>query len=73
MVQCAIYSGLILVVIIRYKLIDIDNWETNSRGAGVMFGVKLVDKFLRANSFDKIVRAHQLILEGYKYLFMLLI
>jgi len=35
-----------------------------------MFGPKLVDKFLKANGFDKIVRAHQLILEGYKYVYI---
>jgi serine/threonine-protein phosphatase 4 catalytic subunit len=34
--------------------------------AGVIFGVKLVDKFLKMNNIDCIVRAHQLINEGYK-------
>ena len=45
---------------------DIDDWETNPRGAGVIFGIKVVDKFLKTNNFDLIVRAHQLIMEGYK-------
>ena len=45
---------------------DIEDWEQNPRGAGVIFGSKLVDKFLKANNIDYIVRAHQLIMEGYK-------
>ena len=45
---------------------DIDEWEQNPRGAGVIFGNKLVDKFLKSNNMDLIVRAHQLIMEGYK-------
>ena len=45
---------------------DIDDWENNPRGAGVIFGVKVVDKFLKTNNFELIVRAHQLIMEGYK-------
>ena len=45
---------------------EIDNWEPNPRGAGVIFGSKLVEKFLKENKFDYIVRAHQLIMEGYK-------
>lgn len=45
---------------------DVDDWEVSTRGAGVFFGQKLVDKFLRANGFDHIVRAHQLVMEGYK-------
>ena len=45
---------------------EIEDWEPNPRGAGVIFGAKLVDKFLKANNIDYIVRAHQLIMEGYK-------
>jgi len=45
---------------------EIDDWENNPRGAGVIFGVKQVDKFLKDNNIDNIVRAHQLIMEGYK-------
>ena len=58
---------------------EINYWEANLRGARVIFGVQLVDKYLKTNNVnyivDKflktdnvnyIVRAHQLILEGYK-------
>ena len=44
----------------------IEDWEQNPRGAGVTFGSKLVDKFQKSNNMDLIVRAHQLIMEGYK-------
>ena len=45
---------------------DIPDWESNPRGAGVIFGNGLVDKFLQLNNMNFIVRAHQLIMEGYK-------
>ena len=45
---------------------DINDWETNPRGAGVIFGSQLVEKFLNINKFNMIVRAHQLIMEGYR-------
>ena len=52
---------------------DIDEWEQNPRGAGVIFGSKLVDKFLKSNNMDLIVRAHQLIMEGFKLQYGLLL
>ena len=45
---------------------DIPDWESNPRGAGVIFGGVLVDKFLQINNMNFVVRAHQLIMEGYK-------
>ena len=45
---------------------EITDWESNPRGAGVIFGSGLVDKFLKTNNVTYIVRAHQLIMEGYK-------
>ena len=45
---------------------DIEEWAQNPRGAGVIFGSKLVEKFLQSNGMDLIVRAHQMIMEGYK-------
>lgn len=64
-VQCAICFGQILKVFFILFL-EIDEWESNPRGAGVIFGVKVVDKFLKTNGIDCIVRAHQLINDGYK-------
>ena len=45
---------------------DITDWDSNPRGAGVVFGTGLVDKFLQMNNMNFVVRAHQLIMEGYK-------
>ena len=45
---------------------EISDWESNPRGAGVIFGSQLVDKFLKTNNITFIVRAHQLIMEGYR-------
>lgn len=53
--------------LLKYILkLEIDEWENNPRGAGVIFGTKLVDKFMKQNNITHIVRAHQLIMEGYK-------
>ena len=45
---------------------EISDWEANPRGAGVIFGSQLVEKFLKINNVALIVRAHQLIMEGYR-------
>ena len=45
---------------------EIEEWEPNPRGAGIIFGSKLVNRFLSTNKINFIVRAHQLIHEGYK-------
>lgn len=45
---------------------DIDTWKKNSRGAGWLFGAKVVKEFQQFNNVDMIFRAHQLVKEGYK-------
>ena len=45
---------------------DIETWKQNSRGAGWLFGHKVVEEFMRNNSLSLIIRAHQLVKEGYK-------
>jgi serine/threonine-protein phosphatase 4 catalytic subunit len=45
---------------------DINDWAENPRGAGVIFGTQLVEKFLNINRVGLIVRAHQLIMEGFR-------
>ena len=39
------------------------------RGAGWVFGNKVVDEFNYINNLELICRAHQLVMEGYKYWF----
>ena len=48
---------------------EIDNWQFSSRGAGYLFGSKVVDEFNQINNIRLICRAHQLVNEGYKYWF----
>nr|CAI5828159.1 unnamed protein product [Callosobruchus analis] len=46
-----------------------DTWATSPRGAGYLFGAKVTHDFLRINALTLICRAHQLVHEGYKYMF----
>jgi len=48
---------------------EVDNWSMSPRGAGWLFGAKVTEDFMNINSLDLICRAHQLVQEGYKYLF----
>lgn len=45
---------------------DIKGWSMSLRGAGYYFGANVVDEFLRKNGLNYVIRAHQLIMEGYK-------
>jgi len=48
---------------------DIDGWGLSPRGAGYLFGGSIAKNFNRTNNIDLICRAHQLVMEGYKYMF----
>ncbi len=48
---------------------DIETWNINSRGAGWVFGYKVVNEFNHLNNIELICRAHQLVNEGYKFWF----
>ncbi|KAF8963228.1 serine/threonine specific protein phosphatase [Flammula alnicola] len=48
---------------------DIDNWAVSPRGAGWLFGGSVVREFNHVNALNLIARAHQLVQEGYKYMF----
>ncbi|XP_018318441.1 serine/threonine-protein phosphatase 6 catalytic subunit [Agrilus planipennis] len=48
---------------------EIENWATSPRGAGYLFGAKVTHDFMHINSLTLICRAHQLVHEGYKYMF----
>lgn len=48
---------------------DIDGWGLSPRGAGYLFGGTVVKQFNQTNNVDLICRAHQLVMEGYKYMF----
>jgi len=48
---------------------DIDNWAVSPRGAGWLFGGNVTREFNHVNSLRLIARAHQLVQEGYKFMF----
>ena len=48
---------------------DIEAWVISQRGAGYVFGWRVVEEFNRINDLTLICRAHQLVNEGYKYWF----
>lgn len=45
------------------------DWAQSPRGAGYLFGKNAVDHFCHMNGTELICRAHQLINEGYRYMF----
>jgi serine/threonine-protein phosphatase 4 catalytic subunit len=48
--------------------LEIDGWTLSPRGAGYVFGGDIVEAFNRDNAIELICRAHQLVMEGYKYI-----
>eukprot|EP00250_Pteridium_aquilinum_P005760 c15811_g1_i1 orf=188-1102(+) len=47
----------------------IDGWGMSPRGAGFLFGGSIVTQFNHTNKIELICRAHQLVMEGYKWMF----
>ncbi|KAJ3557518.1 hypothetical protein NM688_g1432 [Phlebia brevispora] len=48
---------------------DVENWAVSPRGAGWLFGGRVTSEFNHNNQLKLIARAHQLVQEGYKYMF----
>eukprot|EP01067_Filipodium_phascolosomae_P004905 Filipodium_phascolosomae@DN2887_c0_g1_i1.p1 len=48
---------------------DVDGWAINPRGAGWLFGEEVTKQFCHLNDIKLIARAHQLVQEGYRFVF----
>ena len=48
---------------------DIETWAMSPRGAGWLFGSKVTTEFNHINDLSLIARAHQLVMDGYKFWF----
>jgi serine/threonine-protein phosphatase 6 catalytic subunit len=48
---------------------DVETWSVSPRGAGWLFGSRIASEFNYVNKLKLIARAHQLVQEGYKYMF----
>jgi serine/threonine-protein phosphatase 4 catalytic subunit len=48
----------------------LEGFQKSSRGAGHIFGGDTVEQFNRKNNVTLICRAHQLVMEGYKTMFL---
>ena len=42
-------------------------WGTNDRGVSVVFGERILEKFLNKNDLDLLCRAHQVVEDGYEF------
>jgi|TARA_B110000305_G_C19304698_1_gene570971 serine/threonine-protein phosphatase 6 catalytic subunit len=48
---------------------DIETWAMSPRGAGWLFGSRVTTEFNHINDISLIARAHQLVMDGFKYWF----
>lgn len=48
---------------------DVTGWGLSPRGAGYLFGGDVCTQFNQSNKIELIARAHQLVMEGYKWMF----
>ena len=46
---------------------DVQGWGENDRGVSYTFGEQVIDEFLKRFDFDLIVRAHQVVENGYEF------
>lgn len=47
----------------------VDGFQESARGAGYLFGESVVDKFNATNGLELVARAHQMVQQGFQYMF----
>ena len=52
---------------VKVKTKDITGWGENDRGVSFTFGGDVVRQFLRRHDLDLVVRAHQVVEDGYEF------
>lgn len=60
-------SGVICDLLWADPETEIQGWGENDRGVSYVFGVKVINKFLKTHNLDLICRAHQVVEEGYEF------
>lgn len=48
---------------------DIETWSLSPRGAGWLFGSRVTNEFNHINDLELVARAHQLVMDGFRYWF----
>ena len=71
---CNYFSVVFLFILdlhlVFYSIVDTQQgWGVSPRGAGYLFGSDVVQHFNTSNDIEMICRAHQLVMEGYKWHF----
>jgi len=60
-------SGLLCDMLWSDPEADISGWAENDRGVSYTFGADVVSKFLQKHDYDLVVRAHQVVEDGYEF------
>ncbi|KAM7278796.1 hypothetical protein ACFE04_005930 [Oxalis oulophora] len=60
-------SGLLCDLLWSDPSRDVQGWGSNDRGVSYTFGANVVSQFLQKHDLDLIVRAHQVVEDGYEF------
>ena len=60
-------AGLLCDLLWSDPELDVTGWAENDRGVSYTFGADVVGKFLSKHDFDLVVRAHQVVEDGYEF------
>jgi len=60
-------TGLLCDLVWADPDVDTQGWKENDRGVSFTFGGDVVESFLKRHEFDLIVRAHQVVEDGYEF------